>query len=148
MKKLAFSSGVAAAVIAATASAGDYSLKEAVVAGGGGVSSGGQYSVAGAVGQPAVTVLAGGAFTIESGFWAMIAVVPTTGAPAISIRRQGGTVVLSWPSAASGFTLEQSPTASPAAWTPAPAAVADDGSFKSATVQLAPGMNYFRLRKP
>src|SRR3989442_1215290 len=42
--------------------------------GGGGVSTGGVYSVSGTIGQPDAGVLSGGAYTVVGGFWGLFAI--------------------------------------------------------------------------
>jgi len=89
--------------------------------GGGGVSSGGNFSLTGTIGQPDVGALSGGTYTLQGGFWPGI-VVPATGeAPTLLIRVSGASVVILW-SSTSGFSLEQSSTLLPGSWAPAPVA--------------------------
>jgi len=60
---------LAAIALTTVASARDYAINWYTVDGGGGVSSGGQYRVAGTIGQPDAGRLAGGSFAINGGFW-------------------------------------------------------------------------------
>jgi len=48
---------------------GDYAIQRAVIAGGGGFSSGGSYDVQGTVGQPLTAVSSAGEYDLGSGFW-------------------------------------------------------------------------------
>ena len=134
-----------------SASAQQYSLDWHSIGGGGGQSAGGVYSVSGTVGQSAAGALAGGAFTLESGFWSMVAVVPTPDAPALAVALIKETVVLSWPLTATGFVLEQTALVpgDSKSWTQVPA-----GSYRTNDVNLSavfpvlPGCQFFRLRQP
>ena len=49
---------------------GEYSIRRSSIDGGSGVSSGGQYTLNGIVGQPEAGVMEGGDFTLGGGFWA------------------------------------------------------------------------------
>ncbi|MGH9838923.1 MAG: putative Ig domain-containing protein [Blastocatellia bacterium] len=48
---------------------GGFNIMQAVISGGGGVSAGGSYAVAGSVGQIGAGELSGGGFTLSGGFW-------------------------------------------------------------------------------
>jgi len=51
------------------------------VDGGGGTSTSAVYKVTGTIGQPDAGRMTNGQFTVEGGFWGIIGVVPTPGAP-------------------------------------------------------------------
>ncbi|MGQ0604068.1 MAG: hypothetical protein ACT4QE_20495 [Anaerolineales bacterium] len=53
----------------ALAQTGGYAIESFTVDGGGGTSSGGNFTLSGAIGQPEAGALAGGAFTLTGGFW-------------------------------------------------------------------------------
>src|SRR5215813_12326001 len=93
-----------AIVIAGVFSAGvglqaqNYSVDWYKVAGGGGTSTGGVYSVSGTIGQPEAGVLSGGNYNLVGGFWGIIAAVQSPSAPLLTITRTPtNTVVVSWP---------------------------------------------------
>ena len=67
---------------------------------------GGGYVVASTIGQPVAGTMSGGNFTLEGGFWGIIAAVQTRGAPYLTITRSNNTVVLFclWP--AGGWVLQ------------------------------------------
>jgi hypothetical protein len=94
-----------------------YSVSWYKVAGGGGTSTGGVYSVSGTIGQPdAGRAMSGGNFSVNGGFWAIISVVQTPGAPELNISQSGGAVVVYWQNV-SGWTLQQNGNLStPAGW--------------------------------
>jgi hypothetical protein len=84
-----------------------FTIEWSAVAGGGGTSTGGVYSVSGTLGQPnAGGPLAGGNFSLTGGFWALYA-VQTPGAPWLTIMYTAtNSVVVSWPLPAEGWVLE------------------------------------------
>ena len=51
--------------------------------------------------------MTGGNYSLDGGFWGIIAAVQTPGAPLLSITRSGNSVIVSWPSPSTGFTLQQ-----------------------------------------
>src|SRR5262245_33321255 len=82
----------------------NYEASWSVVAGGGGTSASGQYTLQGTIGQPAASLSSGGTYSLASGFWGQV--VQTPGAPRLKITRSDKNVILSWPTAATGFTLQ------------------------------------------
>ncbi len=97
--------------------AAPYSIDWYRIAGGGGTSTNLQYSVAGTMGQhDAAAPSTGGTYSLRGGFWAMISVVQTPGAPTLYINRSGQTVTVQWQNA-TGWVLQQNnnPTL-PAGW--------------------------------
>src|ERR1700677_206818 len=75
-----------------------YSINWYKVAGGGGTSSGGNYSISGTIGQPdAGGAMTGGGYSLTGGFWSLIAVVQSAGLPNLTIMHSGNTVIISWP---------------------------------------------------
>jgi len=50
-------------------SGGGYEISWSTIDGGGGVSAGGQYTVAGTIGQPEAGVMGGGDYELLGGFW-------------------------------------------------------------------------------
>lgn len=84
-----------------------YSIDWYKVAGGGGMSTGGTYAVNGTIGQhDAGGPMTGGNYSVTGGFWALISVVQTPGAPALYISHSGNTVMVYW-QAVPGWTLHQ-----------------------------------------
>ncbi len=127
----------------------NYSIDWYTIDGGGGTSTGGVYSVSGTIGQPdAGALMSGGNYTLQGGFWAIQA-VQTPGAPLLSITRTTtNTVVVSWPSPSTGWTLQQNTNSiSSVNWSNAPAAT-DNGTTKSLVVNPPTGNRFYRLFKP
>jgi hypothetical protein len=109
--------------------------------GGGGLSAGGGFSLAGTIGQPDAGSLRGGAFTLEGGFWPGATSVTIPGGPTLVIEGLGDQVRISWSPATPGFVLETTTRLGAADWQPAPLG----------NPLTAPGvgtLRYYRLRKP
>ena len=106
MKKLVLACLLASA-FCLPARAQQYSIDWYKVAGGGGTSTGGTYSVSGTIGQhDAGGPMTGGNYSLTGGFWALISVVQTPGAPTLYISHSGNTVTVYWQNV-SGWTLHQ-----------------------------------------
>lgn len=128
------------------ASAQTYSVNWSKVAGGGGTSTNGQYSVSGTIGQPdAGGPMTNGQYSVTGGFWT-VAAVQTVGAPFLTIRGVGNSIVISWPSASTGFQLQASGSVSAPAWLNYPGSTNDDGTNKSVTIAPPTGNEFFRLK--
>jgi hypothetical protein len=126
----------------------DYTVDWFTVDGGGGKSTGAAYLVTGTIGQPdAGGPLTGGPYLVTGGFWSLISVVQTAGAPTLAIKRTGAGVSVSWPSPSTGFVLQQSSGMAPAAWSIS-SGISDDGTNRSLTVTSPAGTLFFRLMQP
>ena len=85
-----------------------YSIDWHKVAGGGGTSSNGPYSVSGTIGQhDAGGPMTGGNYSLTGGFWALISAVQTPGAPTLYISHSGTTVMVYWQAVGGWTNLEQ-----------------------------------------
>ena len=117
------------------------------VAGGGGTSTNGQYSVSGTIGQhDAGTAMTGGGYSLTGGFWSLIAVVQTPGAPLLTITHAGISVIVSRPSPSTGFVLQQnSNLANASGWANFNGTVNDNAVTKSITNSSPIGNLFFRL---
>src|ERR1039457_6892293 len=83
-----------------------YSVDWYKVAGGGGTSTGGMYSVSGTIGQPdASGAMSGGQYSVTGGFWSPYA-VQTAGAPLLTITHIGNQAIVSWSPSVTGWTLQ------------------------------------------
>ena len=72
-----------------------YSIDWHQIAGGGGAGTGGAYEVSGTIGQhDAGGALNGGQYSLTGGFWSLVNVVQTPGAPLLSIDHIGGSTPL------------------------------------------------------
>ncbi|HEY5909075.1 MAG TPA: LamG-like jellyroll fold domain-containing protein [Verrucomicrobiae bacterium] len=72
-------------------------------------------------------------------FLAMVGSAPR---PSLSISRSANQVILSWPAATTGYTLEYAPSLTTPAWTPVTGVVNN-----TVTNDIAAGNRFFRLRK-
>jgi len=134
-----------------TASGQQYSINWFKVAGGGGTSAGGSYQLSGTIGQhDAGGPMTGGNYSLTGGFWSVITVVQTPGAPRLTItfNTQPPTVTVSWPSSATNFVLQQNSDLSTANWTPVGLPVSTNGTTESVTISPPAGNLFFRLNSP
>ena len=94
-----------------------YSINWHKIAGGGGTSTNGPYSLSGTIGQPdASLAMTGGNYSLTGGFWSLISVVQSPGAPTLYISFFGNTAKVYWQKV-SGYVLQQSGSiAPPANW--------------------------------
>src|SRR5277367_4334912 len=88
-----------------------YSIDWHKIAGGGGTSTGTNgatvYAVSGTIGQhDASTAMSGGNYSLTGGFWSLISVVQTPGAPFLTITQSTGSATVSWPSPSTGYYLQ------------------------------------------
>ena len=87
------------------------------IAGGGGASSGGVYSVNGTIGQPDAGAMSGNGYTLEGGFWSVLATVQGSGPPPLTIQPTAtNTIVISWPANAGDWVLQESATGAAGTW--------------------------------
>lgn len=143
--KLLFIGSCLVWLAAFSGSAQTYDLSWFAIAGGGGTSTGGVYSVSGTIGQPDTGTLSGGNYTITGGFWSAVVAVPSSGSPQLTVLVSGHNVTISWPSPSSGFVLQESSSLNPASWNPATQTVNDDGTNRSITLTLPAGSKFYRL---
>jgi hypothetical protein len=122
-----------------------YSIGWYKISGGGGTSTNGPFTLSGAIGQPdAGGAMTGGNFSLIGGFWSLLSVVQTAGAPLLSITVTNHQAVISWPAAATGWTLQTNTTLAAGAW----------GNYTNTIVNNmvtngAPAGNiFFRLTQP
>ena len=133
---------------AQSASAQSYSIDWYKVSGGGGTSTGGTYQVSGTIGQhDAGGPMAGGNYSLTGGFWSLIAVVQTPGAPTLYISSSGSTVTVYWQNV-SGWGLQQNNNlAVPAGWTGSSGITTSNGT-NYLNLTSPTGKLFFRLNSP
>jgi len=134
---------------AAAVHAQQYSMEWYKIAGGGGTSTNGQYSVTGTIGQPdAGAAMSGGNYSLTGGFWSLISVVQTAGAPSLTITHSGNSVIVAWPVTA-GYTLQQNNNLSvPAGWGASGYTITPNNGTNSITITPPAGNLFFRLANP
>jgi hypothetical protein len=135
-------------VSAMAASAQTYDLSWHKIAGGGGMSSGGTYSVSGTIGQPDAGQMSGGTYSIAGGFWGIYAVVQTPGAPFLIIVPSGSNVQLLWPVSATGFNLQTNSNLATSNWGPVSQTTNVVSGTNIVTVPSTQGDLFFRLKYP
>ena len=123
----------------------NYSIDWYKVAGGGGTSTGGTYQVSGTIGQPdASGAMSGGNYSVTGGFWSLIQVVQTPGAPLLIITHVGNQAIVSWDPSAAGWTLQTNNSLSTGTWGNYPGTVVNN----SVTNAPPTGNVFFRLKQP
>lgn len=128
----------------------NYSLTRARITGGGGLSTGGNYSLRGTLGQAeAGTRQSGGNYALTGGFRAKVGVIQTPDAPPLAVTHNAdGTVTVSWASSPAGWTLQQSDLITSEGWTGSTHPIGENGPTLSITINPPPGWLFFRLHKP
>ena len=136
-------------MVATNALAQRFTIERSAIDGGGGTSSGGQFTVSGTLGQPdAGPAMNAGRFSLVGGFWSLFA-LQTTGGPLLTLSRTPtNTIVVSWPSAATGFRLQQNNDLNIPAWITPSESVADNGVNKFIVVSPPAGNRWYRLINP
>lgn len=94
---------------------------------------------------PLSVIAAGGISTTTSNFTVNSVIVPQ---PALSISLSGANVVISWPTNATGYNLQQCADLNAAAWTNYVGAVNISGTNKTVTLPTPTGRMFFRLSNP
>jgi hypothetical protein len=93
-----------------------YSIDWYKIAGGGGTSTNGQYSLSGTIGQPdASGAMTGGNYSVTGGFWSLYA-VQTPGAPWLTITQLGNQAIVSWDATITGWTLQTNANLATPTW--------------------------------
>jgi hypothetical protein len=123
-----------------------YSIDWYKIAGGGGTSTNGQYSLSGTIGQPdASGAMTGGSYSLTGGFWSLISVVQTAGLPNLAISHSGNSVIVSWPNTGS-YTLQQNANlAVPSGWATSGYSINTANGTNSITITSPAGNLFFRL---
>jgi hypothetical protein len=134
--------------ICLSVNAQNYSVDWYKIAGGGGTSSNGSYSLSGTIGQhDAGQQMSGGNYSLTSGFWALISVVPSAGAPALTIKRLNQTTIkVLWPYPSTGWTLQQSSDLTTPNWS-ASSGISNDATNNFITLTSLTGNLFFRLKQ-
>ena len=140
--------GIFVAAVSLTASAQPYQIDWFTIAGGGGTSTGGVYSVSGTIGQSDAGTMSGGNFTLQGGFWSVVGVVQTPNAPYLHLTRSGNTVILSWPSSGTTFNLQSTAALNPSAWGSVLPLPSVTGGTNYVTNTVGAGKTFYRLSYP
>jgi hypothetical protein len=142
LKKIAVSLALIAS-LAFAANAQSFAIDWFTIDGGGGISSGGGFTLSGTIGQwDAGGTMTGGGFALTGGFWALPIAVATLDAPTLGIVPAGpGQATISWNGGGPGFVLQVSDDGY--TWSDAPSGVANP-----ATVPATFPIQLYRLRRP
>lgn len=115
------------------------------IAGGGGTSTGGVYSVSGTTGQPdaSATTMTGGNFSLTGGFWTLFA-VQTPGTPTLTIVPAGsGQATVSWSPNTPGCMLQETSRCLSTNWVNSAL-----GKNNPVSVLVPGNKRFYRLFKP
>ena len=132
-------------VVALTAHAQSYSIDWSKIAGGGGTSTGGVYAVSGTIGQPdAGGPMTNGQYSVTGGFWSLVNVVQTPGAPLLAITFAANQAIVSWSPSVTGWTLQTNNNLATGTWGNYLGTVSNNRVTNSALT----GDLFFRLKQP
>lgn len=136
------------AMMALMAHAQSYSVDWYTIDGGGGTSTGGVYSVTGTIGQPDAGYMSGGNYSINGGFWGVIAAVQTPGAPLLSVSLTStNTVLVAWLYPSMGFNLQQNSALGTTNWLSVTNSPVQVGEQLQVILQPPTGNRFYRLIK-
>jgi hypothetical protein len=115
------------------------------IAGGGGTSTNGQFTLSGTIGQhDAGLDMTNGEFSVTGGFWVLPQAVQIEGAPVLTIAPTSlGFATISWTPNTPGFILQETWNLTTANWTNSPS-----GATNPITLPTDTTGKFFRLRKP
>jgi hypothetical protein len=140
-----------ALLLALAAQGQSYSVDWYKISGGGGTSANGQFSVAGTIGQPdAGGAMSGGNYSVTSGFWSLISVVQSPGAPNLFIVRNGpNSIKILWADpATNSYTLQQNGNlANAGGWATSGSSITSANGTNSVTILFSAGNLFFRLKQ-
>jgi hypothetical protein len=130
-----------------TCHAQSYSIDWFKIAGGGGTSTGGVYSVSGTIGQhDAGGSLTGGNYSLTGGFWALVNVVQTSGLPHLGISHSGNSVTVFWANTGTS-TLQQNSDLATTNWIASASPITTASGTNSVTLFNPTGKLFFRLKQ-
>jgi hypothetical protein len=126
-----------------------YSIDWSKVAGGGGTSTGGVYSISGTIGQhDAGAPASGGNSSLVGGFWTLYT-VQTLGAPTLSIQLTStNTAIVYWASPSPSWQLQANLNLATTNWATPAEPVCDNGTIRYIIVNGPAGNRFFRLKNP
>ena len=125
-----------------------YQIAPGIISSGGGSSSGGPYNVVGTIGQPAQDQSAGGAYAVQSGFFATIVVLQVPGAPSVFLSFGGQSLTLRWMETTSVYGIETADDLqNGGAWRAVTGTPVLTGGTNYVTLSVTRGMQFYRLKK-
>lgn len=129
----------------------NYSIEWDVIAGGGGMATGGAYSVNSTVGEHvAGGSLLGGPYSLGSGFWTLYDVTTTTqGTPALTIfLTDTNALLFTWPASSGSWTLQQNTGLDSGNWTSLTSTIIIVSGQNQAIIPAPTGNRFYRLQSP
>ena len=131
------------------ATAQSYSIDWYKVAGGGGTSTGGTYEVSGTIGQhDASGAMSGGNYSVTGGYWALVQVVQTPGAPTLYISRSNNVATVYWQNVSGWNLIQNGNLATPiASWSASSSPTLSNGT-NYLNIANPTGNVFFRLKNP
>ena len=134
---------------ATVAGAQNYAIDWYSIDGGGGNSTNNQYSLSGTIGQPDAGHMSGGSFTLDGGFWGIVAAVQSPGSPLLRvIRTSTNTIVVAWPNPSTGFSLQENVAMGTLNWNGVTNSISVIGSENQIVVTPSGGNRFYRLFHP
>ena len=136
-------------LVASLAHAQSYSVDWYKIAGGCGTSTGAVYSVTGTIGQhDASSAMSGGNYSVTGGFWALINVVQTPGAPTLFVSRSNNVVMVYWQNISGWNLIQNNNLTTPVVSWSASSAPTLTGGTNYLSVTNPVGNLFFRLKNP
>ena len=144
MRQTHFLYAAALLLVASDAFAPPYTIDWWTVAGGGGTSTAGVYTVNGTMGQPgAAGPSTNSQYYVTGGFWALPRAIQVEGAPMLTIAPAApGQATLAWTPNAPGFVLQETWGLPQLNWTNALS-----GATNPVVVTITLPTKYYRLKK-
>jgi hypothetical protein len=126
-----------------------YSIDWYTIDGGGDTSTNSQYSLSGTIGQPDAGRMTGGSFTLDGGFWGIIAAVQIPGGPVLRVVLTGtNTVVVAWPNPSTGFALQENGAVGAPGWSAVTNPISVVGSENQVIIAPPAANRFYRLNHP
>ena len=121
------------------------SIDWSTIDGGGGTSTNVQFALTGTIGQPdASGAMTNGQYSVTGGFWNLVNVVQTSGAPALSIAPAGpAQATISWTPATPGWVLQENSNLGTTNWINSVS-----GATNPIVVSATVPKKFYRLFKP
>lgn len=99
---------------------------------------------AGATAGPVSVIAAGGLATTTATF---APTSPASAPPSLAIARAGADLLITWPSASTGYVLQQTPDPHSTSWAIFEGTISDNGTTKTALIPSPTGLLFFRLTR-
>jgi hypothetical protein len=149
MKLIFFICGWLVLVSGFTAVAQSYSVDWYKISGGGGTSTNGTYNINGTIGQPdAIGAMNGGNYSVTGGFWALISVVQTPGAPMLYVSHAGNTVTVYWQTVSGWNVVQNDNLITPVVNWSASSNITTNNGTNYLNLVNPTGNLFFRLKNP